>query len=161
MTKNPHASAQQLFAKSQVEGITSGDRAWLDQHLRDCPDCTREITATQDLLGALRSVPVTVPRDLAARTQLRVRLRVQETAPGSQQISSIVLWLIAGTSWLLGIISAPLVWRGFTWVGVHLSIPRLALQVGFVFWWVLPALFAVGAILHQRGLASASPRDLR
>ena len=161
MTENLHASAQELFAKSQVEGITSGDRAWLDQHLRDCPDCTREITATQDLLGALRSVPVTVPRDLAARTQLRVRLRVQETAPGSQQISSIVLWLITGMSWLLGIFSAPLVWRGFTWVGVHFSIPNLALQMGFVFWWVLPALFAVGAILHQRGLASASPRDLR
>jgi hypothetical protein len=161
MTENLHASAQELFAKSQVEGITSGDRAWLDQHLRDCLDCTREITATQDLLGALRSVPVTVPRDLAARTQLRVRLRVQETAPGSQQISSIVLWLITGMSWLLGIFSAPLVWRGFTWVGFHFSIPNLALQMGFVFWWVLPALFAVGAILHQRGLASASPRDLR
>ncbi len=155
-----HGRAQELFAKSLVEGISGADRAWLDTHLRDCPDCAREIFTTQDLLGALRSVPIAVPRDLAARTQLRVRLRAQETAPGSQS-SGILLWLITGMSWMLGIFSAPLVWRAFAWVGVHFSIPKLALEMGFVLWWVVPALFAVGAILHQRSLASAASRGQR
>ncbi len=64
-------------------------------------------------------------------------------------------------SWLLGIFSAPLVWRVFAWVGAQFSIPKLALQMGFVFWWVVPALFAVGAIIHQRSLASATSRGQR
>ncbi len=58
MTDNRHSRAQELFAQSLVEGISSADRSWLDAHLRDCPDCAREILATQDLLGALRSVPL-------------------------------------------------------------------------------------------------------
>ena len=154
MTETPHARAQELSAQSLVEGISSSDRLWLDEHLRDCPECAGEIRMTQELLGAFRSVPVTVPRDLAARTQMRVRLRAQEIAPSSQS-NSVVLWLITGMSWLLGIFSAPLVWRGFAWVGNHFSIPKLVLEMGFVLWWVVPALFAVGAILHQRSLSSA------
>ena len=160
MTETLHARAQELSAQSLVEGISSSDRLWLDEHLRDCPECAGEIRMTQELLGAFRSVPVTVPRDLAARTQMRVRLRAQEIAPSSQS-NSVVLWLITGMSWLLGIFSAPLVWRGFAWVGNHFSIPKLVLEMGFVLWWVVPALFAVAAILHQRVLTSASSRGNR
>ena len=158
MTDTVHARAQELFAKSQVEGISGTERTWLDAHLRACAECAREIATTQELLEALRSVPVAVPRDLAARTQLRVRLRAQESAADTRQSSNIILWLITGMSWMLGILSAPLVWRAFTWVGSHFSIPKLALEMGFVFWWVVPALFAVGAILHQRGLNSEAAR---
>jgi len=67
-----------------------------------------------------------------------------------------LLWLITGMSWLLGLLSAPLVWRVFAWAGGHFSIPKLALEMGFVFWWVVPALFAVGAILHQKAQISSS-----
>jgi hypothetical protein len=153
MTESLHVRAQDLFAKSLVEGIVSTDRTWLDQHLRDCRDCAREILGTQELLGALRNVPIAVPRELAARTQLRVRLRAQETAPASQ--NGILLWVITAMSWLLGLFSAPLVWRGFAWVGGHFSIPRIALEMGFVLWWVIPALFAVGAIVHQKASVAA------
>lgn len=152
MSETLHTRAQQLFAQSLVEGISSPDRAWLDEHLRNCPECAREIVSTQDVLGALRNVPVAVPRDLAARTQLRIRIRAQESARASN--SSILLWVITGMSWLLGIFSAPLVWRGFAWAGNHFSIPKPALEMGFVFWWVVPALIAVGAILHHRAMAS-------
>ena len=78
MNENLHQRAQKLLAESLVEGIAATDQAWLAQHLRECPDCSHEATATQDLLQALRGVPVAVPRDLVARTQLRVRLRAQE-----------------------------------------------------------------------------------
>ncbi|HEY2120475.1 MAG TPA: hypothetical protein VGH37_14895 [Candidatus Acidoferrum sp.] len=152
MTENLHTRAQEFFAKSLVEGISSADRAWLDQHLRDCPDCAREILATQDLLGALRNVPVAVPRDLAARTQLRVRLRTQESTQTSQ--STLMLWLITAMSWLLGIFSAPLVWRAFAWVGAELSLPKLLLEIGFVFWWTVPPLLAAAVIVHQKALTA-------
>ncbi len=152
MIETLHTRAQQIFAQSLIEAISSDDRAWLDQHLRDCPDCAQEIRSTQDLLAALRGVPIAVPRDLAARTQLRLRMRTQQSAQTSQ--GGFLLWLIAGMSWLLGIISAPMVWRGFAWAGAHFSVPKLALEFAFVLWWTVPPLLAAAVILHQKALTA-------
>ncbi|HXY01197.1 MAG TPA: hypothetical protein VEI54_09775 [Candidatus Limnocylindrales bacterium] len=152
MTENLHTRAQQLFAQSLVEGLSSTDQAWLDAHLRDCAACAREAASTHDLLRALRNVPVAVPRDLAARTQMLVRLRAQESAEASG--SGALLWIITAASWLLGILSAPLVWRGFTWVGEQLNLPKPVLELGFVLWWAVPALVAVAIVLHQRAASS-------
>jgi hypothetical protein len=151
MNENLHQRAQKLLAESLVEGIAATDQAWLAQHLRECPDCSHEATATQELLQALRGVPVAVPRDLVARTQLRVRLRAQEASESSR--SGMLLWVITAASWLLGVLSAPLVWRGFAWFGGHFGVPRLALEMGFVLWWTVPALVAAAAVLYQRGVA--------
>jgi hypothetical protein len=150
MIENLHLRAQRLLAESLVEGIAAPDQAWLAQHLRECADCAREAAATQDLLQALHSVPVSVPRDLVARTQLRVRLRAQEASESSR--SGLLLWIITAASWLLGVLSAPLVWRGFAWFGGHFGVPRLALEMGFVLWWTMPALLAVAAVLYQRAV---------
>ena len=149
MTENLHIRAQKFFAQSLVEGLSHADQSWLDQHLHECADCAREIASTHELLHALRTVPVSVPRDLAARTQLRVRLRTQESAQTSQ--GNFLLWVITGFSWFVGVFSAPLVWRGFAWVGNYLHVPKLAVEMGFVLWWAVPALFAVAAVLHQKG----------
>jgi hypothetical protein len=156
MSGNLHQRAQQLFAQSLVEGLSRDDQAWLDSHLQECSDCAREATCTQELLRSFRDVPVTVPRDLAARTQLRVRLRAQESAQTST--SNVLLWVITAASWLLGVFTAPLIWRGFSWVGVQLNLPRPLLEFGFVLWWTVPALVAVAAVLYQRGGGSVSTR---
>jgi hypothetical protein len=157
MSENLHSRARGLFAKSLVEGLAPADQAWLDAHLRECAACARETASTHDLLHALCNVPVAVPRDLATRTQMRLRLRAQESAQTSG--SSVLLWVITAASWLLGIFSAPLVWRGFAWVGVQLDVPKPVLQLGFVLWWTIPALIAVGIVLHQRA-ASNGARSL-
>lgn len=148
MTENAHQRAQQLFGKSLIEGLARDDQSWLDAHLRECAECIKQIEPTRDLLHALRTVPVAVPRDLAARTQLRVRLRAQEAAQTSN--SSALLWIITAASWLLGIFSAPLVWRIFAWAGARFDLPKLVLEFGFVLWWTVPALIAVAVVLHQR-----------
>jgi anti-sigma factor RsiW len=154
MSENVHQHAEQLFARSLVEGLSSSDQAWLEAHLRACADCARQTASTQELIRALRTVAVAVPRDLAARTQLRLRLRAQESAQRST--SSAVLWIITAASWLLGVLSAPLVWRGFAWLGGEFNLPRPMLELGFVLWWAVPALIAVAAVLHQRGMNHGS-----
>jgi len=156
MSENLHQRAQQLFAQSLVEGLSRDDQAWLDSHLHECADCAREAIRTQELLRSFRNVPVTVPSDLAARTQLRVRLRAQESAQTST--SNVLLWVITAASWLLGVFTAPLIWRGFAWVGVQLNLPKPLLEFGFVLWWTVPALVAVAAVLYQRGGGSISTR---
>lgn len=152
MTENLHGRAQQLFAQSLIEGLPSSDQAWLEAHLRECAACARETASTRELLVALRTVPVTVPRDLAARTQMRVRLRAQESTEVSG--ANALLWVVTAASWLLGIFSAPLVWRAFAWVGTQLNLPKPVLELGFVLWWAVPALVAATIILHQRATRS-------
>lgn len=151
MNETLHQRAQRLMAESLVEGIAAPDQSWLTHHLRECADCARDASATREALQALRSVPVSVPRDLVARTQMRVRLRSQEAGETSR--GNLLLWIITGASWLLGVFSAPLVWRGFAWFGGHFGVPRLALEMGFALWWGIPALLAVGAVLYQRAAA--------
>jgi anti-sigma factor RsiW len=154
MNHSLHERAQQLLAESIVEGLRPADRTWLREHLAGCPACAQQAAATQNVLHALRSVPVRVPRDLAARTQLRVRLRTLE--PSKAANGSFWLWAVTAASWVLGVFSAPLVWRGFAWLGANFGLPKLALEMGFVLWWAVPALVAVGAVLHQRALTTGT-----
>lgn len=151
MSENLHSRAQGLVAKSLVEGLSSPDQSWLAAHLRECLECSREANRTQELVGAFRSIPVSLPRDLAARTQFRVRLHAEESAQASN--GSALLWIITAASWLLGVLSAPLVWRVFVWAGSELNLPKLVLEMGFVLWWTVPALVAVAVVLHQRAAA--------
>ena len=157
MSENLHSRAQQLMAQSLVEGLAAADQSWLDAHLRECAACSREAARTQELLQAFRNVLVAVPRDLAARTQMRVRLRAQESAQTST--SSAILWIITIASWVLGVCSAPLVWRGFTWVGTQLNLPKPVLELGFVLWWTVPALVAVAVVLQQRAAGLVAARN--
>jgi anti-sigma factor RsiW len=156
MNENLHERAHQLLAKSLVEGLGPADETWLREHLAACSACAQEAAATQNVLRALRAVPVSVPRDLASRTQLRVRLRAQQSSPAAT--GSFWLWAVTAASWLLGVFSAPLVWRGFAWLGANFGVPKLALEFGFVLWWAVPALVAVGAVLHQRALSTGTNR---
>jgi anti-sigma factor RsiW len=150
MSEELHRRAQELLAKLLVEGLSSSDESWLEAHLQECADCSREAARTRELVRAFRSVPVSVPRNLAARTQSRVRLRAQEKAQTSN--GGALLWVITAASWLLGVLSAPLVWRVFVWAGSELKLPKLVLEMGFVLWWTVPALIAVAVVLHQRGV---------
>ena len=152
MNEAPHERAQQLFLQSLVEGLAPAEQTWLDAHLRECAECASATATTRELLSALRSVSIAVPSDLAARTQLKVRLRAQQTAEASP--SSTLLWIITAASWLLGIFSAPVVWRGFAWLGERTNLPKPVLELGFVMWWAVPALIAVAVVLHQRAVGS-------
>ncbi len=151
MSENPHARAQQLLMQAVVEGLQPAEEAWLREHQASCAECAREAAAAQDAVRALKSVTVMAPRDLAARTQLRMRLRAEDLTRSAS--GSLWLWGIAGASWVLGLVSAPLVWQVFSWAGQNYGVPKLALQVGFVLWWTVPALVAAGVVLYQRMLS--------
>ncbi len=154
MNESLHARAQRLMAVAVVEGLRPADEAWLREHQAGCAECARAAAETQDVLQALRNVAVSVPRDLASRTQLRVRLRAQElsrTAGGS-----FWMWMVTAASWILGVFSAPLVWKVFSWAGGNFGVPKLALEMGFVFWWTVPGLIAVGVVLYQRAQSAGA-----
>jgi len=60
-------------------------------------------------------------------------------------------------SWIFGIASAPLVWRGFAWLGGEFGLPKFVWVAGVAMWWIVPALVATGVVLLEQGRrASAS-----
>ena len=148
MNNDLHVRAQQLIAKQRIEGVSVEEQTWLAAHLVECEACSALQMQTAQALAAFRSMNIELPQNLAARTQLRVRLRAEELP--THNPSRLLLWAIAGVSWLLGLASAPMVWRGFAWAGSELGLPKIVWQVGVALWWLLPGVVATGTILLHR-----------
>jgi len=111
MSENLHTRALQLVAKARVEGLADSERDWLAAHLQDCDFCNEHAQQTDRALRALRTAAISVPAGLASRTQFRVRLRAMELSEREPQRR--MLWLACAASWIVGIASAPYVWRMF------------------------------------------------
>ena len=150
MNQELHARAERLIAQERVEEVSGTERAWLAQHLHECAACANVANETQRAIASLRGVGIDVPRGLASRTQMRVRMRAEELREHSPKRS--LLWAITAMSWALGVATAPWVWRGFAWLGEHTGLPKPLWELGFVLWWAIPAMIAaVAVILEKKG----------
>jgi len=148
MTHDAHERASRLLAQRRIEPLPRIDEQWLSVHLAECEFCAAADNCLAEALSGLRTMQIGVPHNLASRTQLRVRLRAEELR--EQEPASRLIWAVAAMSWILGLATAPLVWRGFAWIGAYTGAPKLVLQFGFVLWWGLPALLAAGIVLWRR-----------
>jgi hypothetical protein len=151
-----HDHARELIDRQHVEGLSAAGRESLEEHLEACAECARVAAVTSQALHSLRSVSVPVPPALAARTQLRVYLRAHEMR-GPEH--GWALWIAFGISWVMGLASAPYVWRAFHWLGSHAGLPDPLWKMGFALWWALPALLAVGVLLVERWGKAANKRS--
>jgi hypothetical protein len=148
MTKDIHARAVELITRRRVELLTRDDEQWLTTHLNECAECAAEETRVSGSLSALRAMNIDLPRNLASRTQLRVRLRAEELREHGP--ANRLIWAVAVVSWILGLATAPWVWRGFEWAGTELGLPKLVWAAGVALWWIIPALAATGIVLLER-----------
>ena len=153
MTNELHARAEGLIAKERVEGISAAEQEWLGQHLRECARCAESANATQQALRSLRALSISMPRELAARTQFRLRLRARELQ--AREPRWRLIWAMCGASWVAGAATAPYVWRGLEWIGHRAGLPDLVWKMGFGVWWALPAIVAAGILLMEGGERSA------
>lgn len=147
MSDELHARAEQLMDAWKVEAISDADRAWLDAHLEGCGRCRERAQANDRALQWLRSLPVRVSPGIVKATQARVYWRARELYENRARM--LALWISCAFSWILGVASAPLVWRACQWVGHHAALPKVIWEGGFVLWWLLPV-GAVAALLAWR-----------
>ncbi|HWZ98044.1 MAG TPA: hypothetical protein VN025_09805 [Candidatus Dormibacteraeota bacterium] len=148
MSNNTHERAQQLIAQRRIEGVSADEQSWLAAHLVECDLCSAVDAQTGAALSVLRSTQIELPRNLASRTQLRVRLRadeLNEREPGRR-----LLWALVAISWMIGVATAPLVWSGFEWVGNEFGLPKVVLISGMALWWLVPGLLVTGAVVIQK-----------
>ncbi len=148
MSEDVHQRAGRLIAADRVEGLTADERSWLDEHLERCAGCAARARATEEALRAFCAVSVPVHPALVSATQQRLRLRARELA--EQRARMRALWIACAGSWILGAVSAPLLWRAFAWVGRSLALPDILWEVSFAFWWFTPAAVVGGVLTWWR-----------
>jgi hypothetical protein len=155
MSETPHQRGLQLIARARVEGLSQSERDWLAAHLQDCEFCSEHARQTDRALRSLRTAAISLPADLASRTQFRVRLRAMEMR--EREPRRRMLWLACAFSWIFGIASAPYVWRLFEWFGRVTGAPEFVWEIGFGLWWAIPAAFAAIVMLLENARQSEEP----
>jgi anti-sigma factor RsiW len=153
MRDDIHEQALQLIDKRQVEGLSPQERDRLEGHLGECAQCRERAHANERALQRLRSLSVSVSPGLAKATQTRVHLRAREL--NENRVRLRALWISCALSWILGVASAPLLWRAFEWVGHYAALPKVIWEAGFVLWWLLPAGAVVALLTWQRQRAGS------
>lgn len=155
MSASEHERAKELLLQRRVEALPRENEHWLREHLAQCDACAASDAQMSEALGAFRGLHIEMPRNLASRAQLRVRLRAEELREHGP--ANRLIWAVALLSWIFGIASAPLVWRGFAWLGGEFGLPKFVWVAGVALWWIVPALVATGVVLLEQGRrASAS-----
>ncbi len=157
MNEKTHERAQKLIAQRHLEPVSPDDAKWLEAHLAECESCAVEQRQLRESLSALHTMHLDLPRNLASRTQFRVRMRAEELR--EKEPTKKFIWAIAAVSWVLGLATAPLVWHGIEWLGQTTGAPKLVLQAGFVLWWSVPPMIAAWAALADRHAAQKDQAD--
>jgi len=153
MTEDIHERAIQLIDKMQVEGLTAEERGWLEAHLESCAPCQKRAFETEGALRALRSAVPRFDASLVLTTQMRARIRARELTENATRMRA--LWISCTLSWVLGVVSAPLLWRSFEWIGHRWAISRVVWITGFALSWVAPAVAAAAVIAWRHARAAS------
>jgi hypothetical protein len=85
---------------------------------------------------------------LLEATRRRVAVRAHELREHEARMRA--LWVSCALSWVLGAISAPLLWWGLEWLGARIAFPKPIWYSLFVLSWIVPAaLTAAGLVWRQ------------
>ncbi len=148
MIRDTHQQAQELIACGEHD-LSPSQQAWLRTHLDGCASCRDYGQAAQQFVRSLRSVPVVADLNLVRTTQMRVRLHSRQLLQKRER-----MWLVWMSCVLVGlsaVITTPILWRGFQWLGEWARVSSPVWQVGFMVFWISPAL-AASLIFLARGV---------
>jgi len=150
MTRNVHERARELIVLAGAEDKNVPDareQTWLRAHLQECAACRDYAEAAGRAVRALRSQPLAADSSLVRATQMRVRLRAMELRQQQERI-----WLACLACLFVGlsvVVTTPLFWRAFEWMGAWAGVSSWVWQAGFTFFWIAPALVVSGLLLAR------------
>ena len=157
MKEETHERALRLIDKMHVEGLTAKEHDELETYLEICADCQKRAHETEFALRALRTAVPRFDSTLVLRTQMQVRVRAFELIEDAARTRA--LWICCALSWVLGVISAPLMWRGFEWIGQHWALSRPVWITGFALAWIAPAAAVAAVIAWRQAERAVSSRQ--
>jgi anti-sigma factor RsiW len=164
MNGEHHERARELLAAARVEGLSAADQAWLGSHLDACADCRVYAELLERAITAVRAFQAPVDPALTEATRRRLQLRARELREHESRMRA--LWVACGLSWVLGVLTAPLLWWGLEWIGQRFAVPQPVWVTAFLSSWIVPAA-GVAAVLvwrqshaaNQHGYASIVRRQ--
>lgn len=123
------------------------DSDFLQSHMAACSSCSERSTAIKDAVHEMRNDVVYANPAMVRATQMRLRARAEEMR--RQRESMRPLWISSALALGWAVLSMPLLWQGFAWLGHTVHIPDIVWQSGFGIMALSP-ITAVGTI----GIAS-------
>src|SRR5882724_4807658 len=121
---NDHQRAmetQSLLASARTRNneaeISSSRLEHLEQHLRACDNCVQAAGSIVDVVDQLRGAQTNIQasRYLVRATQARLYERGLQLRERQERTSP--LWISCAIAFLWAVISVPLLWEGFAWIG--------------------------------------------
>lgn len=146
MIRNVHDEACALIGLGGTISDTQQD--WLRKHLEQCEACRLYLQVVNDVVGALRSVPISADSRLVRASQMRVRFHARSLRDMRQRV-----WLIGMAGLGVGLsaaLTAPILWSVFAWIGQMAGVPNLVWQASFLFFFAMPGVI-VALLLIARG----------
>jgi hypothetical protein len=126
---------------------TDGDSEFLQSHVTSCPSCSERSNTINNAVHEMRSAVTYANPAMVRATQMRVRARAAELR--QQQETMRPLWISSALALGWAVLSMPVLWQGFSWLGHTTRMPDLMWQTGFGIMALAP-ITVVGTI----GLAS-------
>jgi predicted anti-sigma-YlaC factor YlaD len=143
-----HERARKLLAARRIEGISPIEETWLDDHLAQCDDCSKEADTLALAINSLRTFSVTARPEAVRRASAAIRMRAEQRQQERQR--AIPIWIAAVMSVALAIFTTPYTWAVFAWLGRILQVSDIAWQLGFLMWWFLPASVVAAVAARQK-----------
>jgi anti-sigma factor RsiW len=153
MNNEHHERARMLLAAARVEGLKAAERAWLESHLEACGDCRVHAESLERAVAAVRSFQAAVDPTLLEATRRRLRVRAHELREHEARMRA--LWMACGLSWVLGALTAPLLWWGVEWIGQRFVTPPPVWVTAFLFSWVVPGAVVAAVLVWRRSSTPA------
>src|SRR6516162_9712745 len=88
-----HERARKLLATRRIEGILPAEETWLDDHLAQCDECSREAQSLALAINSLRGFSVTARPEAVRRASAAVRMRAEQRQQERQR--AIPIWIAA------------------------------------------------------------------
>ncbi len=159
MNADIHERALRLIDAWHVEGISTPDRVWLEAHLADCEACAARAAATERVIQAVRRNTIAVDPALVSTTQARVRGQARAMQENQSRLRAV--WISCALSWILGALTAPLLWQGIAWIGRRLELSQAIWILAFTLCWIAPASLVAAFAAWKYSDASEAARTRR
>ena len=156
MRRDAHEKVRQLIACGGTDDLAQPQQQWLKQHLEGCPSCRQYAQSAEQLVRSMRAVPIAADRLLVRSTQMRVRMRARELERRRERLTFVVL--SCALVIMSSLLTTPLVWRGFEWLGRWSQLSGSVWQVGFVLFWIAPTI-AAGVLFLAHGTHLSGSSD--
>lgn len=123
-----HDRAMDLLVARDAQ-LSEQEEQFLQTHLSECEPCSGQSEAIKNVTREMRGSSVYANPTMVRATQMRVRARAAELR--QQQETARPLWISSALALGWAVVSMPVLWQGFAWLGHTTRMPDLLWQSGF------------------------------